>query len=209
MCSMYMDDYMKATRQTQGFLGAEEAVTALGENNTIFDPYSLLISEGVTIGVGNVFYPNVVIERRGDGKLVIGDDNVFYPGTYILSSAGSISIGSSSEFGTGGCTIKATLPDILLTIGDGGRYCDGATIMGKTSLGSGSQILGNITVQGCSLAAGGTFQEPDPDERAAVLKGFGLARDIMLEKGQVVNGSGNFAEQSVEWQHDYHPKPKV
>jgi acetyltransferase-like isoleucine patch superfamily enzyme len=204
-----MDGYIKNARQTKGFLGAEEVVADLGENNTILDPYSLLISEGVTIGEGNVFYPNVVIERSGEGVLEIGNNNIFHPGTYILSSAGSAKIGNDNEFGTGGCTIKANMPDAVLTIGDGGRYCDGASIMGKTSLGSGSQVLGNITVQGCSLAAGGTFQTPDPDERAAVLKGFGLARGITLEKGQVVNGSGNFAEPPVEWQRDYHPKPKA
>lgn len=203
-----MQNY-KDARQSKSFLAVEEIVAITGEGNAVLDPYSLLISQGVTVGEGNTFYPGVVIERQGDGKLTIGNNNVFYPGTYILSSAGLISIGNDNEFGTSGCTIKANMPDAAIVIGDGGRYCDGANIMGKTSLGSGSQVLGGITVQGCTLAAGGTFQTPDPDERAAVLKGFGLARGITLEKGQVVNGSGNFAERPVEWQHDYHPKPKV
>lgn len=204
-----MDDHIKYTREAKDFLGLEEVLATVGKINTILDPYSILISQGVKVGTGNVFYPNVVIERTGDGTLEIGNDNVFYPGTYIISSAGAVKIGNDNEFGTSGCTIKANMADAAIVIGDGGRYCDGANIMGKTHLGSGSQVLGNITVQGCTLAAGGTFQTPEPDERAAVLKGFGLARGITLQKGQVVNGSGNFAEQLVEWQRDYHSKPKA
>jgi hypothetical protein len=203
-----MDDYLKKTRQARGFLDAPDTIGEIGADNFILDPYSLLISKGVRIGTGNVFYPNVVIETQGDGVIVIGDNNIFYPGTYLLSSAGSITVGRDNEFGASGCTVKANTPDAQIIISDGGRYCDGASIVGKTSLGSGTQVLGAITVQDCSLASGGTFQTPDPDERAAVLKGFGLARGITLEKGQVVNGSGNFASRPIEWQHDYHPKVK-
>ncbi len=204
-----MDNYLKKTRQARGFLDVKDTVADIGANNTVLDPYSLIISKAATVGTGNVFYPNVVIEVQDDGAITIGDNNVFYPGTYLLSSAGSIKLGNDNEFGSNGCTVKANMSDAEIVIGDGGRYCNGASIMGKTSLGSGSQVLGAITVQGCSLAAGGTFQTPDPDERAAVLKGFGVARGIALEKGQVVNGSGNFADRPVEWQHDYHPKAKM
>lgn len=203
-----MDDYLKKTRQVKNFLDPAAAISDIGAKNTILDPYSVLIGVGIKVGEGNIFYPNVVIEAQGGGVIAIGDNNIFYPGTYLFSSAGSVTIGNSNEFGANGCTIKANMPDASITIGDGGRYCDGASIMGKTSLGSGSQVLGAITVQGCTLAAGGTFQTPDPDDRAAVLKGFGLARGITLEKGQVINGTGNFADRPVEWQHDYHPKVK-
>ena len=149
-----MHNLIDNARKKQRFLSTDDLLAAHGETNNILDA-SVLISEGVEIGDNNVFYPNVVIERSGEGVLEIGSNNVFYPGTYILSSAGSVKIGNGSEFGTGGCTIKANMPDAALTIGDGGRYCDGASIMGRTSLGNGSQVLGNITVQGCSLAAGG------------------------------------------------------
>lgn len=204
-----MDDYITTARHHKGFLSIDELIGAAGKNNTILDPASVLVADGVTIGKGNVFYPNVVIERQGEGVITIGDNNTFYPGTYILSSAGTITIGSNNEFGSGGCTIKANTPDARIVIGDGGRYSDATSIMGKTTLGSGSQVLGNITVQGCSLAAGGTYQAPDPDDRAAVLKGFGLARGINLDRGQVVNGAGNFANAPVEWQRSYHPKPEA
>jgi len=64
-------------------------------------------------------------------------------------------------------------------------------------------------VQNCTLADGGTFQEPNPDERGAVLKGFGLARNIVLETGRVINGGGNFADFPIEQQSAYHPKLKI
>ncbi|MGH7158131.1 MAG: hypothetical protein ACREGD_03620 [Candidatus Saccharimonadales bacterium] len=196
-----------SSRQAKGFLTPEEIMAVVGKTNLVLDPYSLLISQGVAIGKSNVFYPNVVIERAGSGVVSIGDGNTFYPGTYILGSAGAVRIADGNEFGTGGCTIKANMPDAEVVIGSNGRYCDGVSIMGKTTLGNGSQILGAITVQSCVLAGGGTFQEPDPDKRGAVLKGFVLARGLNLEAGQVVNGAGTFADAPAEWQRAYHPKP--
>lgn len=203
-----MSDIIPQARQQKDFLSADDLAAGIGQQNTILDS-SVLISKKATIGSGNTFYPNVVIECQGDGQVSIGDNNTFYPGTYILSSAGAVKIKNGNEFGPAGLTVKANSAAALVTIGNNGRYCDGARIMGTTDLGNGSQILGNITVQDCTLTAGGTHQEPDPDKRAAVLKGFGLARGITLEAGQVVNGSGNFADAPVKWQRDYHPKPEA
>lgn len=194
------------SRQAKGFLTSDEVAASIGETNVVLDPSSLLISQGVTIGKGNVFYPNVVIERIGRGVVSIGDGNTLYPGVYILGAEGTVRIGDGNEFGTGGCTIKANTPDAEVVIGSEGRYCDGVSIMGKTVLGDGSQVLGAITVQSCELAGGGTYQESDPDKRGAVLKGFGLARGLALTMGQVVNGAGAFADAPVEWQRAYHPK---
>jgi UDP-3-O-[3-hydroxymyristoyl] glucosamine N-acyltransferase len=194
-----------SSRQARGFLTLDEVIATVSAANTVLDPHSLLVGSGVTIGKGNVFYPNVVIERSGEGVLSVGDDNVFYPGVYILSSAGAVHIADHNEFGTGGCTIKANMPDAEVRIGSNGRYCDGVSIMGKTTLGDGSQIIGDITVQSCIMGGGGSFQEPDPDQRGAVLKGFGLARDLQLQTGQVVNGSGAFADAPIEQQRAYHP----
>ncbi len=196
-------------RSTRGLLTAIELTETIGQNNIILDPSSVLISKNVAIGKGNVFYPGVVIERQAEGNITIGDGNVFYPGVYILSSAGEIHIGAQNDFGPAGVTIKANMPDAFIEIGDKGRYCDGASIMGRTTLGSGSQVLGGITMQSCTLAGGGTFHEPDPDKRAAVLKGFGLARNITLEPGQVMNGAGDFSKSSVELQSFYHPRAKA
>jgi acetyltransferase-like isoleucine patch superfamily enzyme len=199
--------YLDQQRADKNFLTAVELIETIGEQNTVLDD-SVLIGKNVIIGAGNTFYPGVIIEQQGDGTITIGDGNTFYPGTYILSSAGEITIGDYNEFGPAGITIKSNMLDATISISNRGRYCDGVSIMGKTTLGAGSQILGNITAQNCTLAAGGTFQDPDPDKRAAVLKGFGLARNIALEIGQVVNGAGNFADFPVEQQSSYHPKAK-
>jgi len=202
---MKSNDAISKLRSEKGFLTDTELAESLAKNNTVLDD-SILVSKVAVIGMNNTFYPGAVIEQRGNGKVTIGDGNVFYPGTYILSTAGEIIIGNNNEFGPAGVTIKANMPDALIRIADNGRYCDGVSIMGKTTLGMGGQILGNITVQSCMLAGGGTFQEPDPDKRGAVLKGFGLARNIALEAGQVVNGAGDFADSPVEQQSAYHPK---
>lgn len=174
-------------------------------DNDVLDE-SVLMAARAVIGKRNTFYPGVVIECAEDARLTIGDDNVFYPGTYIVATRGEVSIGSGNEFGPAGCVIRANTPDARITIGDGGRYSGGVQIMGTTSLGSGSQVLGTITVQGCDLAAGGDYQAPDPDQRASVLKGSGLARSLVLHVGQVVNGNGNFADAPIEQQSAYHPK---
>jgi hypothetical protein len=188
------------------FLSPGDLAAGFGTSNTILDPHSVLIDEAVAVGKNNIFYPNVVIETKASGAITIGDNNTFYPGVYVVCSAGAVVIGNNNEFGPAGVTIKANMPDTKITIGSGGRYSDGTSIMGETHLGDGSQILGNITVQSCTLANGDTFRQPDPDKRAAVLKGFGLARGIDLAAGQVVNGAGNFADAPVEWQRAYHPK---
>lgn len=178
-----MASYFDQQRTDKNFLTTVELIETIGERNRILDD-SVLIGKNVIVGV----------------------KNTFYPGTYILSSAGEIMIGDYNEFGPAGVTVKSNIPNAAISIGGHGRYCDGVSIMGKTALGTGSQILGNITVQSCTLAGGGTFQEPDPDKRAAVLKGFGLARNLALEAGQVINGMGNFADSPIEQQSVYHPK---
>lgn len=174
--------------------------------NTIYSPLSVLISETVSVGKNNTFYPNVVIECHDEGMITIGDNNTFYPGTYILCTNGEVVIGNNNEFGPSGLTIKANSPEATIAIGNDGRYSDGASIMGRSTLGSGSQILGNITVQNCNLDGGASFTHPDPDLRGAVLKGMGLARNLTLTAGQVVNGLGDFSKAPVEQQSVYHPK---
>ncbi len=203
-----MHEYIQDVHERHGFLSPEELVETVGAQNDILDPYSVLVSSTVTIGTGNILYPNVVIRSDDGAEVHVGNDNVFYPGTYLFGNDGKIVIGSDNEFGVGGCTVRANMPNAAIVIGDGGRYSGGVDIMGATTLGSGSQVLGAITVQSCELAPGGTFSEPDPDERAAVLKGMGQARGITLQKGQVVNGLGDFADSKIEWQRDYHPKAR-
>lgn len=201
-----MEGYIDRQRSHRGFLTHAELIETIGADNVILDASSVLISRNIKVGRDNILYTNVVIEQREEGTISIGNGNIFYPGTYILSSAGQIYIGNENEFGPAGVTIKANMPDALIEIGDQGRYRDGANIMGKTSLGSGSQVLGSIAVQNSLLAGGGTYAEADPDKRAAVLKGFGLAREIILEVGEVISGKGDFSEVPIERQAFYHPK---
>lgn len=205
---MYMSDYIEKQRSQYGFLTKKELIKQIGEKNILLDDTSILISTNVRVGEGNTFYPNVVIEQLGDSIVEIKDNNIFYPGSYIFGAEGTIRIGSGNEFGPAGITIKANTANAHVEIGDNGRYCDGASIMGETKLGSGSQVLGSIAVQNCELAGGDTFRDPDPDTRAAVLKGFGLARNLSLSMGEVMNGSGDFTTAAIERQSSYHPKAK-
>ena len=93
---------------------------------------------------------------------------------------------------------------IPLKIEDDGRYVNNPEIMGTCHFGNGCQILGNITVQNCVLAGGGSFKSKDPDLRGALLKGYGLARNLHLEPGQVINGRGHFSDDLIELQSAYH-----
>ncbi|MFE4617387.1 hypothetical protein ACFRJ7_14910 [Streptomyces sp. NPDC056747] len=178
----------------------------LAETNTIFDLGSTLIAKNAEIGSGNVFYPGVIVHCDGGG-CVIGQNNTFFPSTLLLAEAGGrIAIGDACTFGPGGVQIKANRPGAELHVGDRVRVLNGAEIVGSSVLGSGSQIIGAVAAQSVRLGAGDDFEGPDPDTRGAVLKGFGLARGIWLEAGDVVNGSGDFAAAPVERQLSYHPR---
>ena len=175
--------------------------------NVVLDPFSTLISASCTIGQGNIFYPSLVIECTNNGTLEIGEGNTFYPGGLLIADQGKLLIGNGNQFGDGGCTIKANRPDALAHIGNRGRYVNGPTIVGKTILGSGSQVIGAITVQDCTLEGGLDFSAQNPDEQGAVLKGYGLARGLTVGIGQVINGQGKFELQNIEQQSAYHTKP--
>jgi hypothetical protein len=82
----------------------------------------------------------------------------------------------------------------------------GANILGACVLESGTQVLGPITVENCTLMTGGSFKEADPDRRGGVLKGFGTARNLTVRQGEVINGQGTFDASAVERQIAYHPK---
>ncbi|MCG7392851.1 AraC family transcriptional regulator [Microvirga sp. ACRRW] len=195
------------TRRAQGFLEIE-AVLALGERgNTILDPFSTLIAKHARIGANNIFYPGVTIHCSSASELTIGDGNTFYAGTWLAADAGTLTIGNGNLFGEGGgFTAKADRAGVRITIGDQGRYQGGASVFGETFLGSGSQLLGMITVDSCYLAAGGSFRDPDPDARAALLKGQGVARKLRLDVGQVISTRDDFTMGDVKPQSFFHPK---
>jgi len=188
------------------FLSVEELI-ALGDRNTVLDPHSVLIARTAELGDGNIFYPGVVFRCDPGSEIVVGSGNQFFPGTFVLAAAGGrVELGSDGTYGPGGVQIKANVAGTLLRLGDGVRLANGPEIVGRTTIGDGGQVIGPIQAQSVVLAGGGGHSEPDPDRRASVLKGVGLARGIELRVGDVVNGLGDFALAPVERQSSYHPR---
>ncbi len=198
---------LDAAREHKGFLSID-ATMELGTNNTILDPFSVLISSNVTVGDGNVFYPGVTVNSAADAQIDIGNGNEFHSGTLLIATHGGISIGSHNQFGDGGFTAKSNRPGAFVVIGDRGRYANNPSVFGETRLEDGSQILGNIVVDSCILESGASFEEIEPDKRGAVLKGWGVARMIRVARGHVINGEGNFDEEFTLPQSHFHPKVK-
>jgi hypothetical protein len=188
-------------RRKLGFLTVEEL---LESDNTFLEPFSILVSRNVSLGQGNIFYPSTVLQTSEQGKINVGDTNTFTPACFFYVS-GIVTIGNNNLFGDGGLTARVSM-DETLTIGNHGRYINGVALTGNNSLGNGSQIIGAIRVQHCVLASGGDFNHTEPDERGAVLKGYGLARGLTLDCGQVIDGRGIFSKADIKMQSFFHPK---
>ncbi|WRH23387.1 hypothetical protein GC090_22380 (plasmid) [Pantoea sp. JZ29] len=196
-------------RKDSGFLTLDELGGLCEAGNIIYDPFSTLIYKDIKIGKGNIFFPNVILAGKNGNTLEIGDSNIFFSNTSIDASAGPVFIGSENQFGEGGFTVKANRTGAVVKIGNHGRYLGGASVFGVSDLQSGSQILGQITVDSCTLESGGDWHEPSPDERAGLLKGFGTARNLNIPRGRVINGAGRFEESGIELQSVYHPVKKA
>ncbi|HGG65648.1 MAG TPA: hypothetical protein ENK34_13860 [Rhodobacteraceae bacterium] len=192
-------------REKSGFLSIEQTLALADHGNTIFDPWSLLISREVQIGSGNIFYPNVVVQCGKSAALKIGDDNTFFPSAFLDAGEGAIFIGDGNLLGEGGVYIKAAQSGTTVQMGNGGRYFHGAIVSGQTYLGSGTQILGPVHVENCILAAGGTFEEENPDKRGAVAKGSGRVRNLTLKPGDVAVANGLAENCQVRRQLEFHP----
>ena len=197
-------DEIERRRHVSGFLTVADLLAR--DDLVVHDPFSVLISQGVRIGAGCVFYPNVIIEC-GDATVEVGRDNMFYPGVIVIAAnEAKVSVGDGCVFGPGGIQVKAVAAGTVLSIGNGVRLANGADVTGSSTLGDGSQVLGAITAIDIGLGAGGSFSEPDPDKRGAVMKGRGRAVGIRLSQGEVINGNGDFAAAPVERQLAYHPR---
>lgn len=195
-------------RKKNGFLSVLEILELQANGNIILDPFSILISSSAKIGQNNKFYSGVVLEINNGGNITIGDSNVFYPNSLFLAEQAVIKIGNDNQFGDGGVSVKANNQNSKIIIGDHGRYINGVQIVGNSYLGSGSQVIGNITVQDCYLEGGASFVCPDTNLRGAVLKGYGLARNVRVKTGMVINGQGTFMQDKMQFQSFYHPKEK-
>lgn len=213
-----------AQRRDNGFLSLSKTMTLTQMGNTVFDPFSTLISIHAKIGTNNIFYPNVTVRADRPEAVRIGNSNTFYPMSYIEASGlnkngsdancpsiegGIIEIGNGNQFGPeGGVTIKANTPDTRIEIGDNGRYLAGPILLGNSTFGDGAQVLGSITVQNCILAPGEPFSGQDPDLRAAVVKGRGLIRNQSIHTGKVAVIGEVSSEITLHDQSYFHPKKR-
>jgi hypothetical protein len=194
-----------AARLACGFLTLSQMMEIL-DGNHVLDPFSTLVSAGVSAGKNNIFYPGVVLKASSGTEIRLGDDNCVHAGSHFEAVTGNVLIGSNNQFGEGGFTAKANRPGAEIRIGSHGRYLNNPSLFGRCLLGNGSQILGNVTVDSCTLADGGSFQEDDPDRRAGLLKGNGLARNLTVARGMVIAGNGTFSEHDLLPQRHFHPK---
>ena len=174
----------------------------LAKENTIFDLFSVLISRSVSLGKGNIIYPNVIIENN-TGTIIIGENNNLFNGTTIQNLSGKIEIGNDNEIGENAISIKNSQGKI--EIKNNCRLMNGPQILDDCYLGNGTQVLGNIKMSGCILADGESYKEKNPNKRGGVLKGFGTANKLRIETGMVINGNGTMTTDMMESQEKYHP----
>ncbi|RWX79430.1 hypothetical protein EPK99_11525 [Neorhizobium lilium] len=206
---MVGSEFLDAARLRAGFLVVEEVAALAGSGVAIFDPFSTLISAGVALSTGVTIWPGVTLQIREGGCIIIGSDVQLYPGTRIVSAGGKVVVGPQAEIGEeGGFTIKAEGPVCEISIGQGARLLGGGSMTLNNRVGDGAQVLGPIRMQNCQLGSGGTYNEPDPDKRGAVLKGSGVARQIDVPTGMVIQAFGLFSNSSMLPQSHFHPKPQ-
>ena len=194
-------------RRSLGFLTVKETIALSQKQVTILDPGSTLISPDVSFGAGVIIWPNVTLLCREGGRIGIGAKAVLFSGTRMVVEAGEILIGHETEIGDeGGFTLQVFTSSQHITIGDSARLLGGGALAQSNDIGSGAQILGPIRGQNCRLGGGGSYRHPDPDERGGVLKGSGIARNIDVPTGSVIQAFGLFSEGTLRPQSYFHPK---
>jgi carbonic anhydrase/acetyltransferase-like protein (isoleucine patch superfamily) len=195
-----------AARERLGFLSEAETIALSRLGIVLPDPGSVLVSGSVRLAEDVVLWPNVILQVAMGGGIAIGRGTNLFPGTRIVASSGSVTIGAGAEIGEeGGFTLKAGAGEAI-DIGDGARLLGGGSLTRSNRIGQGAQILGPIRCQNCILGDGGTYRDPEPDERGGVLKGSGVARGIEVPQGHVIQAFGLFAEAVMRRQSYFHPK---
>ncbi|WP_201838596.1 hypothetical protein [Microvirga zambiensis] len=193
-------------RRRLGFLSHAETAALAHRGVLLPFPDSVLVSQEVQVGEGVALWPNVVLQAQEGGGIVIGRETQIFPGARIVASGGVVRIGALAEIGEeGGFTIKAG-PGEIIEIGDGARLLGGGSLTLSNRIGRGAQILGPIRCQNCTLGDGNSYRDPDPNARGGVLKGAGVARNIDIPTGSVIQAFGLFAEGIVRPQSYFHPK---
>ncbi|WP_313134334.1 hypothetical protein [Anaerocolumna sp.] len=199
-------EIMEKYRLENNFYTLSE-MRVLCKDNTIYDFFSVLISKNVTFGKNNIIYPGVIMEADMESNIAIGNHNVFFNNTHLeAKSSGEIIIGNCNNFMNGGISVRSNMPNSKITFSNNGRYDGRINIFGNCEFGEGSQIIGTINVYNCTLIGGGSYNEKDPDRRAGIIKGFGTAKNIVVNMGMVINGLGDFNKSALELQSNYHSK---
>jgi carbonic anhydrase/acetyltransferase-like protein (isoleucine patch superfamily) len=195
-----------AARRRLGFLTLDETMALADRKVTMPDPRSVLISAGVSLGEDVILWPNAILRNSAGGHIAIGAGSVIFPGTRITASGGSVIIEEAAEIGEeGGFTIKAEVGETN-EIGAGARLLGGGSLTLSNRIGRGAQILGPIRCQNCCLGGGDTYRDPEPDQRGGVLKGSGIARQIEVPQGHVIQAFGIFSDAALRPQSYFHPK---
>ena len=83
-------------RAKAGFLATDQLLERFGDN-LLLDPFSTLISEGVSIGYGNVLHPGIRICARSGAQVVLGSGNTLFSGTVIEAVDGNITVGDQMK----------------------------------------------------------------------------------------------------------------
>ncbi|MGZ5496592.1 MAG: hypothetical protein ACXWFO_07545, partial [Candidatus Aminicenantales bacterium] len=128
-----------------------------------------------------------------------------FPGARIVARDGRVIVGGTVEIGEeGGFTVKAEA-DETTEIGSGARLLGGGSLTSSNRIGRGAQILGPIRCRNSHLGDGGSYRDPEPDERGGVLKGSGVAHQVAVPKGHVIQAFGLFADGVMRRQSYFHP----
>ncbi len=197
-----------AARRALGFLSVGETAALARRGVLVPDPHSVLVSGGAALAEGVVLWPGIILQALDGGGIAVGAGATLFPGARIVASGGSVAIGAGAEIGEeGGFTIKAEAGE-RIEVGDGARLLGGGSLTRSNRIGRGGQIIGPIRCQDCRLGDGGTYRDPEPDERGGVLKGGGVARGIEVPQGHVIQAFGLFSEGVLRRQSYFHPKAK-
>ena len=196
-------------RRALGFLDVRQTAALAGRGITVLEPRTTLVAAVAELEAGVVLWPGSIVEAGTGGSVAIGAGTVLFPGTRIVARVGRIDIGRNAEIGEeGGFTIKTDAAGDAIRIGDRARLLGGGSLTSRNDVGAGAQVLGPIRVQRCRLGDGDSHADPDPDRRGGVLKGCGVARDLEVPRGHVIQAFGLFAEAPLRRQSFFHPRPE-
>jgi hypothetical protein len=191
-------------RVALGFLTVEQTAGLGAAGIRVLDPGSTLVAARARLGDGTVLYPGVVLECDETSTIQLGRGAVLYPGCVLRAlDDGSISTAAGVELGPGGVRLLAR--GTAIQLGPRVRLLDGCSLEGPSWLGDGAQVIGAVTARRIRLASGGAHDDPDPEERGAVLEGTGLAEGIELPRGAVRSLGRSFADAPAERQRAHQP----